>query len=448
MKKKIAIIGGGITGLTVAFYLKKANIPFHIFEKNEHLGGVIQTQVTDNFLYEKGPNSGMLSNIEVVDLIDLLKGSCVVEVGNAASKKRLIWKRDAWEALPSGIGSAIRTPLFSLKDKLGILIEPFRKRGTDPNENLATLVKRRLGQSFLDYAIDPFISGIYAGNPNYLVTKYALPKLYNLEKKYGSFIKGALAIRKTPKTAADKKITKEVFSFKGGLSQLVASLEERIGKESISLNQRNLTIAPNEKGYLVNNQLFSDVVSTVNAAAIPNLFPFISEQKMVYITNLEYAQVIELNIGFKNWKGIKLDAFGGLIPSKEQKNILGVLFMSTIFKNRAPKGGALFTVFVGGTQRKELFKNNDENIKKLVIKDFKSMMGITDFKPDLFELTRYPKAIAQYGISTKKRLEAIKTIEEKHKGIYLAGSIRDGVGIADRIKQATNLAKIISDKYN
>jgi len=441
--KKVAIIGAGITGLVTAFYLKKAGIPFTVFEKSNHIGGVMKTETKNGFLFERGPNSGVLSNMDLVELFEDLKDDCQLEIADKRSKKRLIWKANNWHALPSSIKTAITTPLFSFSDKLRVLGEPFRKKGTNPNENLANMVKRRLGKSFLEYAIDPFISGIYAGNPEYLIPKYALPKLYNLEQDYGSFIKGAIAKKKTIANEEAKKVTKEIFSFNGGLKSFINALAKNIGKENIILNT-NVSVIKTEKIYKINDVEFTNIISTVNAPNISEILPFISKNELANIENLEYAKIVGLSIGFSNWNGIKLDAFGGLIPMKEQKNILGALFMSSQFENRAPKNGALFTVFVGGTRKTHLTELNNDEIKNVVAKDFCEMMQLDEFNPDLFEISRYDKAIAQYGLDSKNRFEAIKNIEHKYKNITLAGSISNGIGIADRVKQAVILAKNIA----
>jgi oxygen-dependent protoporphyrinogen oxidase len=269
-----------------------------------------------------------------------------------------------------------------------------------------------------------------------------LPKLYNLEQEYGSFIKGAIGKKKTVSKDEASKITKEIFSFKGGLIDLIQALEKQIGSENIKLNQ-SLTITHNENGFTIDNEIFSTVVSTVNAKEIPKICSFLAKEKTAAITNLQYAKVVEASIGFKNWEGMNLNAFGGLVPMKAEKNILGALFMSTIFENRAPKNGALFTVFVGGTRKEALTQLNDEALKETIAKDFKTMLQLNDFKPDLFELSRYDKAIAQYGLDSKARFEAIDQLEKEYQGLHLAGSMRNGVGIADRIKQAVDLAKKI-----
>ncbi|MBN2237605.1 MAG: protoporphyrinogen oxidase [Bacteroidales bacterium] len=440
-KKKVAIIGAGISGLTAAYYLKKAGIPFTVFEQKKFAGGVMQSKTDGTFLYETGPNSGVISHAELADLFCDLNGKCELELANEASVKRLIWQKGKWTPLPSGLFSAVSTPLFTLKDKFRVLLEPFRKKGNNPNENLAELVKRRLGKSFLNYAIDPFILGIYAGDPNYIVPKYALPKLYNLEQKYGSFVGGTIKKAKEPKTENDQKATRKIFSVKGGLQNLIHALVEEIGPENIQyqsdvkFTDHRFTAIKQGK-----QETFSHVISTGTATSLPELFPFLSESDLQNITVLKYAKVVEASIGFKIWQGIKLDAFGGLVPYIENKNILGVLFMSSLFENRAPKEGGLFTVFVGGMRKAYLADLPEDKLKAIIADDFKEMMGLEKFHPDLFELNYYNQAIAQYGSDSEARLAAITQIEKEHKGLYLAGSMRDGVGIADRVKQGKELA--------
>ncbi|MBU1013533.1 MAG: protoporphyrinogen oxidase [Bacteroidetes bacterium] len=447
--KYIAIIGAGITGLTTAYYLKKAGIKFKIFEQSDHIGGVIRTKSTKNFLYETGPNSGILGNAEIADLFEELKNDCKLEIADHTSARRLIWKKNKWHALPSGPLSAITTPLFSLYDKFRILGEPFRKKGTNPNESLAELVKRRMGKSFLNYAIDPFILGIYAGDPDYIVPKYALPKLYNLEQQYGSFIGGALKKRKEPKSDQDKKATREIFSVEGGLEKLIKALVKNIGKNNVQTNAKNISVRRLHKIFEIHyndtvESGFTDIITTVNAHELNVLFPFIGKAKLSPITNLKYAKVTEVTIGFNKWEGVKLDAFGGLVPYREQRNILGVLYMSTLFKNRAPIEGALLTVFVGGIRREELAELNEDELKELMANEFKLMMGVSKFEPDLFKTTHYQYAIAQYGADSEERINAINSIEKEYKGLYLAGSIGNGVGIADRVKQGKDLATQIA----
>ncbi|MCF6366340.1 MAG: protoporphyrinogen oxidase [Bacteroidales bacterium] len=441
MDKKIAVIGAGITGLVTAHYLKKKGLDFTIFERTNHIGGVIRTDEENGFLFERGPNSGVISNIEVVNLFEELKKDCELEIADQTSKKRLIWKGNKWHAIPGGMISAIKTPLFTFNDKIRVLAEPFRKKGTNQNESLASLVKRRLGKSFLTYAIDPFISGIYAGDPEYLVTKYALPKLYNLEQTYGSFIKGAIKKKKETKTEDEKKISKQIFSFKGGLKELINALVKNIGKENIKTKCTDVKFDYRDGRFFLKNEIFTDVISTVNAPNIKTILPFISDNDLENILNLKYAKVVGASIGFKNWTGGNLKAFGGLVPMKEKKNILGVLYLSTLFSGRAPELGALLTVFVGGTRREDLALLKETELKEVIAKDIQEMLGLETFNPDLFKLSYYEQAIAQYGESSGKRIEAIHNIEKKFPGLLVGGSVVGGVGIADRIKQSFEISK-------
>jgi protoporphyrinogen/coproporphyrinogen III oxidase len=444
----VVIIGAGITGLTMGLYLKKAGINFVIVEKMAKTGGVIQTMKEQGFVYETGPNTGVVSNPEVTELFEELTGKCELETANPAAKRRLVWKNNHWNELPSGLWSAIRTPLFTWGDKFRILGEPWRPKGTNPNEKLSDLVKRRLGKSFLDYAVDPFVSGIYAGNTYELVPKYALPKLWKLEQDYGSFIRGTIQKAKEPKTIRDKKASKEVFSAKGGLSQLINALTDFIGEEHLLLSAETM-IKPTVNGFQLQvttpEKLFDfepkHLVTTCGGYALHDLLPFLTEEESEPFNMLKYAAVTQVLLGFKKWKGISLQAFGGLVPGKENKNVLGVLFTSSFFEGRAPHGGALLTVFMGGTKRPDIAQMDNFEIETLLNKDLRRMMSCRSLSPDLMRIHRYPKAIPQYTESSEQRYAMIERLQQKYPGLILSGNIRDGIGMADRIKQGRTIAE-------
>jgi oxygen-dependent protoporphyrinogen oxidase len=448
MSKKVAVIGAGLTGLTTAYYLKKKGIDVQVFEKSDRVGGVIQTVEKDGFMYENGPSTGVLGHPEAAALIEELGDACELEIADEDAKFRWIWKGDRWHALPSGLMGGIKTPLFSWYDKFRILGEPFRKPGTDPNESLAGLVRRRMGESFLKYAVDPFILGIYSGDPEKLVTKYALPKLYNLEQKYGSFIGGSIKKSKEPKTDWDKKATREVFSMKGGLKSLINALADSIGEERITLNQTDLQIVHSKGKYQISNKSnqfkeFDQVISTVGGYALRTLFPFLPSAEIEKIEAMPYAKVVQVSVGYNKWNGIPIKAFGGLIPFHENRDILGVLFLSTFLKNRAPKGGALLSTFLGGVRKPQMVDLTDDEIVALVEKEMKSMLGLTKWQPDLLVINRYQHAIPQYGKESADRLKAIEKMESTYAGLLLGGNIRGGIGMADRIRQGRMLAETI-----
>lgn len=448
--KKIAIIGGGLTGLSLAFKLQQFGIPYLLFEKNKALGGVIKTIKKDGFVYEQGPNTGVISTVEAVELFEV--SNCPVEIANPDAANRWILKAGRWTALPGGFWGGVSTPLFSFKDKLRLLAEPFRKKGDNPMETLSELVVRRMGRSFLDYAVDPFISGIYAGDPDQLITKYAMPKLYQLEQDYGSFIKGAIKKSRLPKTEMEKKVTKAVFSAQGGLHKLTESVVANLNTEALHTDSELIKVSKTDRGYQLkvkqgnkfNTFEVTRVVTTSGGNYLKNLFDFIEPESFKPILQLRYAKIVQLAVGFEKWDGIRLNAFGGLIPEKENRQLLGVLFPGSIFTNRTPEGGALMSVFMGGIKKPALYEKTDDEIKAIALQELRSLFNDEDLTPDLFELFRYRQAIPQYDSSSPDRLKAIETIEKAYPGIYLAGNIRDGIGMADRIKQGFQIAETIA----
>ncbi len=452
----VAIIGAGITGLTAAFLLRQKGKQVQLLERTNRTGGQIRTFREAGFTFESGPNTGTISCPEVAELFTRLHHTpCQLETACRASKRRLIWKKDCFHALPSGLLSGITTPLFTFTDKIRLLGEPFRSKGTDPDESVGQLACRRLGKSFFNYAVDPFISGIYAGDPMKLVTRYALPKLYNLEQRYGSFIRGSIAKMKEPKTARDRLATKEIFSAAGGLESLTMALAGQIGTEHISLSVNNIRIRPCTDGrwqlsYTTpqgeQSLLVRKVVTTVGAYSLPELLPFVPSALMDKITNLSYAPVIQVSVGIRNAGLLPLNAFGGLIPSIEQKPILGILFPSSCFSDRAPREGALFSFFMGGVRHPEMMQWTDDEIRNVVVTHLHSMLGFPpDASPGLIRIFRHSRAIPQYGQNSGERFDAISRIENQYPGLTLGGNILGGISLADRIRQATQLADTIGE---
>ena len=456
IEKDIIVIGAGLTGLTTSYYLKRSGKNFLTLEKSPRTGGVIHSVKENGFIYEEGPNTGVIGNPEVAELFEHLNHQVTPEYAGDEVKKRYVLKNEKWEQLPTGLLQAIRTPLFSFRDKLRILGEPFRRPGSNPNETLAELVNRRLGRSFLDYAIDPFILGVYAGDPSMLVPKYALPKLYRLEQQYGSFIGGSIKKMFEKKDERDIKATRKVFSVQGGLSNLTDALHKQAGEENFMLDLNEIKVEPVKGRFMVtvrqngNNEIkfiAGRIISTVGSYRLPDIFPFIGREQLGKITNLYYTKVNEIVLGFNRWEGIPLDGFGGLIPHRENQDILGILFMSSFLKNRAPQNGALLSVFMGGVRRPELADLSDDEIFSRLRFDFKKLMGLREFNPDLFKIKRHSYAIPQYGADSAERFAAVEQIELKHHGLFIGGNLKDGIGMADRIRQGRLLAQAASKGY-
>lgn len=446
----VVVIGAGITGLTTAFNLIQSGKRVLLLEKSDRVGGQLKTVSDKGYVFETGPNTGVLNNMDAIELFEHLDNRIQAQTARKESKIRLIWKGKSFHALPSGLLSAVTTPLFSPLDKLRICFEPWRSKGTNPMESIGSLTRRRLGKTFFTHAIDPFISGVYAGDPDRLVTQFAMPKLYKLEQNYGSFIRGALKLQAIPKTDADKKVTKEVFSTPGGFGQLAVALSETLGAENIRLSCGSIQLEPldENRGWqaslpeLGERILAKSVVSTVPAYALSELLPFVEKGLLSDITNMPYAAVVQVGVGIREGAERIPMAFGGLVPSCEKKDVLGILFPSSCFPNRAPEGCATLAFFMGGRKRPEIANWSDEKIRATVCNALVEMLGFpSNYQPEALQLFRHKQAIPQYEADSEARIQAIERIQQAYPGLILAGGIRDGIGLGDRIKQAAQIAK-------
>ncbi len=455
MDTDIVIIGAGLTGLTTGFWLSRAGKDLQILECSDRVGGQIHTFREEGFVFESGPNTGVVSYPEVAELFAALAPACTLETAREESKRRLIWKGDRFHALPSGLFSAITTPLFTLGDKFRILGEPFRAKGTNPDESVGELAARRLGKSFLRYAVDPFLSGVYAGDPLKLVTRYALPKLYNLEQEYGSFIRGSIAKARQPKTERDRLASKKVFSAAGGLDRLTTAMADAIGHTRITLSAADVTIRPSAGKWQITyttvegqqTLIANKVITTTGAYTLPSLLPFIPKEKMEQVSNLHYAPVVQASVGFRNTGGLRFEAFGGLVPSCEKKDVLGILFPAACFAGRAPEGGALFSFFIGGVKHANLTTWPEDELEALIRHELHAMLKFPEEAgPDMIRIFRHEHAIPQYEQNSGIRFATIAELEASYPGLILAGNLKGGIGMADRIRQATEIANHLTNK--
>lgn len=459
LQTDILVVGAGLTGLTTAHYLQKSNRSFLVVEQAPFVGGSIQTGTENGFVFEKGPSTGVMNNEVVREVFDDLKSFCSLEWGQDGVNKRFILKNNRWQPLPSGLLGGITTSLFRLSDKIRLLGEPFRKKGNNPNETLDQLVVRRMGKSFLDYAVDPFIHGVYAGDPAYLVTRFALPKLYQLEQNYGSFIGGSVKMQLEKRKLKEKPQPKQphrIFSTTGGLHNLTSALMNFAGEERFLLGVQQLSLTMNEDNHFNAEGLLptgekllvhaNQVITTTGASSLKALLPFVDRHLMNRITNLQYAKVVQVAVGFNHWMGKPVNGFGGLIPSKENNLILGVLYPSTFLSHRSPEGGMLLSVFLGGFCHPEVLEMSDEAIHELISASLQEWMGLTSFNPDLFQVFRYKEAIPQYGTDCEERFNALDRLQQQFPTMHIGGNLRGGIGMADRMKQGKKLASQIRSR--
>jgi protoporphyrinogen/coproporphyrinogen III oxidase len=437
--RRIAVIGSGISGLTAAFLLKKQNFDVALFEKSERSGGNIQSVKINDFLIEQGPNS-LLKSPRLVDLIRELNLESQILAANAVNKKRYVLRNGHLKSLPMSVIKMAADDYFSWRAKLRLLKEPFVRTKSPENESVAEFFERRLGREIVERAADPFIAGIYAGNPANLGIKSAFPRLYELEKQYGSLLLGSLR-SKNEKAPADFPRT---FSFINGIQTLTDALAENLG-DSVKLNTQILEIKKNHTGKWSittdsGENYFDALIISTPAEAAANLIANLDAELSQKLKKIYYPPVAMIYFGVKKEALTqKLNGFGFLIPSAEKRRILGTIWNSAVFENRAPVGYDLLTTFVGGARNPELFEKSDGELFEIVAEELGDILGLQE-KHVFMHVKRWRKAIPQYEIGYEKVENAIAEFERKNAGIYFCSNFYKGISVGDCIKNAYKTA--------
>ena len=452
MKTDVVIVGAGISGLTSAYYLRKKGLQVHVLEKDSRTGGAIQTKEVHGFVVEQGANSTLDTSPLFHELFTELDIEKDLIYGGDKAKNRYIVKNGELCPLPSSPIAFLKTKLFSIQAKLRLLGEPFIAP-SKKEETLAEFVRRRLGNEFLTYAIDPFVAGVYAGLPEQLSVQSAFPKLYNLEQKYGSLIKGAvLGYRQRKKSKETSKQSAKLFSFKEGMETLPKALTDTL-KEHISTDIEITAISRNkDSDFLITYQqgektdeiVCRSLVLTIPSFAYETL-PFeLPLHFRKVLVNIPYPYVTMVFFGYRNNPAsIDLDGFGFLVPRVENRKILGTIWTSTLFPGRAGKGEIALTTFVGGSRQPEIAGLDDTKLVEIVRKDLEDLMGIHK-EPDITVIRRWPRAIPQYTLEHKKAIQAIEDFEKGEPGVYISGNFRGGISVGDCIKQAYAISERIA----
>jgi len=436
---KVAVIGGGISGLTTAFLLKKKGADVTVFEASETFGGNVQTIEKDGYTIEQGPNS-LLKSPRLVDLVRMLELEDKVIAANPSAQKRYILSDGKLEAM--GPKSFVNG-YFSLKTVLALAREPFVRSKSPEGESVAEFVSRRISPEFMDKAIDPFVSGVYAGDPNDLSMRSAFPKLYEMERDFGSLIMGTFR-RKVEKP--DPNFPK-TFSFRGGLKTLIDKLAAEMG-DGVRRGAKVEHIENIDGGrFRVNGEEYDAVVISTPAWVAADLVRNSDAHLADTLASVNYPQVAVAVTGFKSEKiGKTLDGFGFLIPSKERRPILGTLFHSAVFPERSPEGYQLLMTFIGGGRNgKKLDEMTDEDVKQLVTAQLGELLNVQG-EPDLFHLKRWKRAIPQYRVGYEQVTAECAEFEKSHPGLYFCSNFYRGISMGDCVKNAFQTADDVA-KY-
>ena len=450
----VAIVGGGITGLTAAFRLREQNIPVTLYEAGDRVGGAVRTICENGFMAEYGPNTILETSPKIAALITDLGLDQRRRDSDPAANKNYVVRNGKMLPLPVSAAAFATTRLFSIAAKLRIAAEPFiRTAPKSEDESLADFVLRRLGREFLDYAINPFVSGIYAGDPAKLSVRYAFPKLHEVEAKYGSLIGGqflgARERKKRPEVGAQQA---RKVSFDDGLQVLTDTLHAQLG-HAVELNSSVTAARKDPDGWtatvLANQREEQRKHSALLLAAPAHKLAGIRIEdgeavNLAALGEIKHPTVARIVLGFRRDDvADPLDGFGFLVPEVERLSILGTTFSSSIFANRAPAGHVTLTSFIGGCRNPELATRDPDELFDLATRDLQRVLGVRG-KPTYQHHVLFPWAIPQYNVGYGKFLTLMTEAEASHPGLFFAGNCRNGISLGNSIVSGQEVASRIA----
>lgn len=436
------IVGAGISGLTLAWSLHRRGARVRILEAGTTAGGKIRSRLTDGYLSDAGPNSLLDRGEGLSRLIDALDLRGHAVEANPLAQRRYVTRAGRMIALPASPLAFLRTPLFSLRAKLRLLSEPWRGRA-ETDESVASFVRRRLGPEFLDWAVDPFVSGVYAGDPERLSVRAATGRIYALEAEAGSLFRGAL--RRARQGRASGPVPQgRLISFRGGVGELPAALASALGS-ALATNTPVTALRRTDRHWVAETTKGMEsgstlILATPAFAAAELLEPF-DLDLATRLRAVEYPGVVSLALGFAR-EQIRhpLDGFGLLIPRREGCETLGVLFSSTLFPGRAPAGHVLLTAFIGGARNPGAPAHEDAALVARVVQDLQPLLGVIG-TPAFSAVNRWPQAIPQYTVGHLERMAMIEQGLAALPDIHAAANWHGGVAVGDCINNALALAE-------
>jgi len=456
----VAVIGGGITGLTAAFRLTQSGVPVTVYESDQRVGGVIRSLRENGYLAEFGPNSILETSPKISGLIRDLGLEPRRWYSDPRADNRYLVRGGKPVCLPASPIKFFGTQLFSLGAKLRLLREPFlpRKRD-DKEENVAEFVLRRLGQEWLDYAINPMIAGIYAGDPRRLSVLHAFPKLHQVEQRYGSLVLGQiLGARERKRRGEVSKQEAKKVSFDEGLQVLTDTLEAKLGA-AIRLNSTVTALDRTKRGWTITVRTAGGETAREHRAVllaapthrlaqialrVGSAQATAPDLTLAPLAEVHYPPVASVVLGFRREDvPHPLDGFGMLVPEVERFRILGTLFSSSLFPNRAPAGHVALTTYVGGVRSPDQALRPVEELFAVTVADLRAILGVRG-EPTFRHAVLYRQAIPQYEVGYGRFKALMDNLEAKAPGLFLAGHYRNGISLGDSIIAGHDVAARIA----
>ena len=451
--KRIAIVGAGLTGLTAAFRLHRQGHQVTLFERGTQPGGSVRTVRENGYLIEAGPNSLQYGASELKAVVKELDLEPSLLTAGPAGKKRFIARGGKFVPVPAGPGAFFRTPLFSFGTKVRIMVELLKRpRIRTSDISLAELIRSHFNQELVDYAVNPLIAGIYAGDPEKLSTKHAFPSLWQAERSHGSLLRGLMALAKEKKARGESGVS-PIVSFPGGLQTLTDTLAARLPTGALQLNATVETIIPGQPYRLVWKRAghsasgeFDAVILAVPAAGLAHLtFGTLAERPFALLDSVTQPPVSSLFLGYRRDQVTHpLDGFGGLVPAVERREVLGILFSSSLFPGRAPDGHVGLTIFSGGVRQPDNARLSTPALLLRIAPDLAGLLGVTG-EPAFIRHSFWPQAIPQYNLGYERFLEPLVRSEQAHPGLFIGGNVRDGISLPDCVKSGSELARKAGD---
>ncbi|MDR2400907.1 MAG: protoporphyrinogen oxidase [Deferribacteraceae bacterium] len=457
----IAVVGAGISGVTLAYLLSEkkkrgANIEITVFEAEAESGGCIKTIVSDGFMLESGPNGILNSREHVRRILDGGGLLSQTELSSPLTKRRYLEIGGALLKAPQGVWEAIATPILTFQGKLRILKEPFIPPKTDFNgdESVFDFAERRLGSEAAEKLIATLVGGVFAGDAKKLSMSTSFPRLYELEKEHGSLLKGMFARIKGKKSErhARPKDSYKLISTSNGMKGFVDLLENAVTDVSFRYQAPIKSVFKNlDGGYTVTSigsgvevaERYDAVALCCNAKAISLIIGNIAPKLSAEFAKISFAPVFMVGFGIdRTAVSHPLDGFGYLVNYVERAAVLGTLFSSTLFKGRAPEGRVMLSVIGVGDGRNDYFLKSDEELSELIFQSVKKPLGITG-APQTVLSFRTENAIPQYYAGHRELINLAEEAMREHRGIYIGGNSLYGISVSDCMKRSLEIAESI-----
>jgi protoporphyrinogen/coproporphyrinogen III oxidase len=447
----IAIVGAGLTGLAAAYSLKQRGYRVVLYEASDRAGGVVLTERRSGYLAELGPNSMSAPTPMVGQMLRELGLDPSRISPSPEARNRYIVRRGKLVRLPLTPAELLTSRLLSNSAKLAVFGEPLIERGDSPvDESVAAFIRRRFNQEVLDYIVSPFVAGTFAGDPEQLSVRHALPQLHTLEQTHGSVMKAFLKAAKADRgPGAAAPGAAPLISFRGGLQEIVDALARELTSE-LRLRAPVTQLRSGSRGWTVGAayqgpETYDAVVYAAPAHSLDDIdLDLTGGERLSTLSSIVHPPLAVLALGFPREQVTHaLDGFGFLVPEAERRRILGGIFSSTVFPERAPEGFVLLTVFAGGARDPDFVEADPQTLTARVLDDLRMLLG-TRGEPSYRAVQIWPKAIPQYVLGYGRFKDIADQVEQNNPGLALAGTYRDGVSLNDAIGSGIRAADRLS----